>query len=250
MIENQSGINGMIFAAGLGTRLSPLTDSKPKALVEVAGKPLLWHAINHFYSYGVRYIVVNVHHFANQVIDFLAEIDFDGLEIVVSNESSQLLDTGGGLAYAQKLFKPDMPVLVGNADVFSNAPLDKMIDAHRKNKSDVTLMTMQRSSARQLVFNSEGLLAGWINHESGKRIVARDCANTHEAAFCGFHIIEPAFLDRLQPNRVFPIMDAYLDNAATCAISEFVMPPGYYWFDVGTVQKLETVERFVGNDNR
>lgn len=243
-------MNGMIFAAGLGTRLSPLTNNMPKALVPVAGQPLLWHAINHLYGYGIRHLVVNVHHFANQVVDFLARHQWDGLKIVVSDESDCLLDTGGGLVKALPLFKPEEPILVANADVFSNAPLDLMIDKHKCGKAPVTLMTMQRPSTRQLLFNDQGVLSGWVNHESGEERIARAGQTNHESAFCGFHIIEPSFLASLPQQGKFPIMEAYLDQASAADIVEYAMPEGHYWFDVGTLKKLEVVNQFISSENK
>lgn len=243
-------MNGMIFAAGLGTRLSPITDNKPKALVEVGGKPLLWHAINNFYNHGIRYIVVNVHHFPSQIIDYLQTVSWDGLKIAISDESDTLLDTGGGLVNARKLFMPHEPVLIGNADVLSNADLSHMMQFHKQHKPLVTLMTMQRPSTRQLVFNHDGLLSGWVNHQNGDRITARNEQNTHESAFCGFHIVEQAFIDMLPQEGAFPIMDAYLSRAAEVAIRESVMPPRCHWFDVGTVDKLEIAETFMVTNNR
>ncbi len=240
----------MIFAAGLGTRLSPLTNNMPKALVPVAGQPLLWHAINHLYGYGIRHLVVNVHHFANQVIAYLAQHQWEGLQVFISDESDCLLDTGGGLVKALPLFKPEEPILVANADVFCNAPLDKMMAAHEKLNSSVTLMTMQRPSTRQLLFNGQGLLSGWVNHESGEERIARAGQTTHESAFCGFHIIEPSFLASLPQQGKFPIMDAYLGRASEVGIREFAMPPGHFWFDVGTLNKLEVVNQFISSANK
>lgn len=240
----------MIFAAGLGTRLSPLTNNMPKALVPVGGQPLLWHAINHLYGYGIRHLVVNVHHFANQVVDYLTHHQWQGLEIVISDESECLLDTGGGLVKALPLFKPGEPILVANADVFCNAPLDKMMAAHEKQNSQVTLMTMQRPSTRQLLFNEQGHLSGWVNHESGEERIARAGQTTHESAFCGFHIIEPSFLASLPQQGKFPIMEAYLDQASAADIVEYAMPEGHYWFDVGTIKKLEAVNQFIASENK
>lgn len=241
----------MIFAAGLGTRLSPLTNNMPKALVPVGGQPLLWHAINHLYGYGIRHLVVNVHHFANQVVDYLANHQWAGLEILISDESECLLDTGGGLVKALPLFIPGEPVLVANADVFCNAPLDKMMAAHEKLNSSVTLMTMQRPSTRQLLFNPQGLLSGWVNHETGEKKIARIEPATHESAFCGFHIIEPSFLAALpQQEGKFPIMEAYLERASEVEIHEFSMPGGHHWFDVGTLNKLEVVNQFISTANK
>lgn len=238
-------MNGMIFAAGLGTRLNPITDAMPKALVQVAGKPLLWHAINHFYDSGIRHLVVNVHHFAHQVVRFLENHKWEGLTVLISDESDLLLDTGGGLVNAIPLFIPGQPVLVGNADVLSNAPLQLFMEAHQASDSQVSLMTMQRNSSRQLQFNDTGLLSGWINHETGEVKVARPNQDTHEAAFCGFHVIEQSFLKSLHQSGVFPIMDAYLDSASSIHIKQFNMPEGYFWFDVGTTKKLDLACRFM-----
>lgn len=155
-------MNGMIFAAGLGTRLAPLTLSKPKALVEVGGEPLLSRAINHLVEAGVNHIVVNVHHFAGQIIDYVDSHRCDwSAEIVISDESDLLLDTGGGLFKALPLFPDDSPIVIGNADVVCDAPLSQLVETHKFRCWDATLMTSPRHSTRHLLFDGGDRLCGW-----------------------------------------------------------------------------------------
>ena len=176
-------MNGMIFAAGLGTRLAPLTDTRPKALVEVGGVPLLSRAIDHLADAGVDHIVVNVHHFANQVVGFIDDNKAKWkADVVVSDESDLLLDTGGGLVKALSLFPDDGPVVVGNADVVCNAPLARLIQSHVSNGDDATLMTSGRTSTRHLLFDADGLLCGWEDVKSRKRRDARSAARRSMAA--------------------------------------------------------------------
>lgn len=240
-------MNGMIFAAGLGTRLAPYTNSCPKALVEVGGKPLLEHAIDHFYASGVRHLVVNVHHFAPMVKEYVRRTahQWEGLRILISDESDALLDTGGGLAKALPLFTADTPIVVGNADVYSNAPIAQMMAEHTMHSRKATLLTKGRNSTRQLLFDASGRLCGWTNKTTGEVKMPRPCADMHESAFGGFHIIEPSLVEALGEVRKFPIIDAYLSAAADNNIGEARIDTGYYWFDVGTPEKLDAVNAFI-----
>ncbi|MBP5364416.1 MAG: nucleotidyltransferase family protein [Bacteroidales bacterium] len=241
-------MNGMIFAAGLGTRLAPLTDNRPKALVEVGGRPLLAHAIEHFRQAEIRRIVINVHHFAQQIKDYISAnaSHWPDTELIISDESDQLLDTGGGLAKALPLFNSDA-VVVGNADVLCDVPLQWLIVQHKASGREATLLTKQRPSTRQLLFDADGRLSGWTNKTSGEVKMPRPADNLHESAFCGFHVIETELLKTMLPVSKFPIIDAYLQRAAEHNIGETTIPDECYWFDVGTVEKLRTAEDFLKN---
>ncbi len=243
-------MNGMIFAAGLGTRLAPLTLSKPKALVEVGGEPLLSRAINHMAQAGVGHIVVNVHHFASQVVDYVESHRADwNAEIVISDESDLLLDTGGGLFKALPLFPDDGPVVIGNADVVCDAPLSELMEAHLSHGWDATLMTSPRSSTRHLLFDSESRLCGWEDVKNDKHREARPATVAYREAFNGFHVVEQrlvrSFFAEGAAVRPLPIINAYLDLAGDFMIGRSPIPEGRYWFDVGTVEKLAVAEDFL-----
>lgn len=248
-------MNGMIFAAGLGTRLAPLTDTKPKALVEVGGKPLLEHAINNFVAGGVTTLVINVHHFAGQIIEYVRQNSYKwpNTHILISDESDFLLDTGGGLVKALPLFEKDSPVIIGNADVYCNVPVKWLYNEHVKANCSATMLTRQRNSTRQLLFAPDGRLSGWRNKTNGEERLPRlpeiATETLHESAFCGFHVIEQGLIRFWQPVHKFPIIDAYLNVAADDRILELKLAPEYYWFDVGTIDKLKAVEDFIKNQN-
>ena len=156
-------MKAMIFAAGLGTRLKPLTDHMPKALVPVAGKPMLEHVIEKLKASGFNEIVINVHHFGNQIIDFLKEKDNFGIQIWISDETEELLDTGGGIKKAAHFF--DEPFLVHNADILSNVNLKALYEYHQASGNDATLLVSPRKTVRYLLFE-ENRLCGWVNKDT------------------------------------------------------------------------------------
>lgn len=244
-------MNGMIFAAGLGTRLAPLTDTMPKALVEVDGKPLLEHAINQFAKGGVTRLVINVHHFADLIKKYVEanKQKWPNTKICISDESDYLLDTGGGLVKALEYFTDDKPIVVGNADVYCDVPIDWLYNEHLKSSRSATLLTRKRPSTRQLLFDADGRLSGWRNKTTEEERLPRvkDVAteSMHESAFCGFHVIEQGLVRFWLPVHKFPIIDAYLKVAADDKIYEVELDKKYYWFDVGTIEKLNAVEEFV-----
>lgn len=240
-------MQGMIFAAGLGTRLAPLTNTRPKALVEVCGRPLLEHAIERFCASGVTTIVINVHHFASQIKDYVQENAhrWSDVHLYISDESDELLDTGGGLVNALHFFAPDEPIVVGNADVLCDIQLDKYVELHKISKRDATLITRKRDSTRQLLFDDNQRLCGWINKTTGEQILPREASNMHESAFCGFHIIQPSLVKTMMPVRKFPIINAYLERVSQYNIGEESLDQNCYWFDVGTIEKLQTAEKIL-----
>ena len=164
-------MQSMIFAAGLGTRLKPLTDRMPKALVRVGGKPLIEHIVRRLVSAGSRRIVVNVHHFANQIIEYLRQNNF-GADIRISDESEMLLDTGGGIKKATPLFNTNEPVLIHNVDILSNVDLRALYDyaceAETEQKVDAVLLVSPRKTKRYLIFNKDMRLVGWTNVDTGE----------------------------------------------------------------------------------
>ena len=172
----------MIFAAGLGTRLKPLTDTMPKALVKVGGQPLLWHVIQKLMAAGYERIVVNVHHFARQIVDYLMANQNFGLDIRISDETEQLLETGGGIKKALPLFDPTEPILIHNVDILSNLDLSVL-------PADTPLLVVsERTTKRYLQFDDNMRLVGWKNIETGE-VKGRE---GRSLAFSGIHIFHPS----------------------------------------------------------
>ena len=225
----------MIFAAGLGTRLKPLTDTMPKALVRVGGEPLLWHVIQKLKVSGYERLVVNVHHFAEQIVDYLKANDNFGLDISISDETSGLLETGGGIKKALPLFDPSEPILIHNVDILSNLDLSAL-------PADAPLLVVsQRKTKRYLQFGDDMRLIGWKNIETGE---VKGCEG-RPLAFSGIHMFHPSLAPLLEdwPDR-FPIMDFYLRVCADHVIRGFEAP-NLQLLDVGKLDTLEQANEFL-----
>lgn len=235
----------MIFAAGLGTRMRPLTYKRPKALIEVAGKPLLEHVIHRLKEYGFDEIVVNVHHFADLIIDFLKQNDNFGLNIQISDESGKLLDTGGGLKKAIPLLAGREPILLHNVDVLSTIDLSAMMMAHRSSGSLATLAVSQRDTSRYLLFNGENRMAGWENTNIGEiRGSIRDSENYETLAFSGIHVIDPGIFKLMPDKDVFSIIDLYLQICPKYPIRAFRHNPNQF-LDIGKPEQLTKAKDFL-----
>lgn len=240
-------MNAMIFAAGLGTRLRPLTNDRPKALVEVAGRTLLEHNILKLRDAGFDHLVVNVHHFADQVISFLSAHDNFGIDIRVSDERDLLLDTGGGLRKAMELFPDDEPVLVHNVDIISEADLASLYRSHCEADArcrtfgqilGATLVTNCRKTSRYLLFDDDSRLRGWTNISTGE---VRGILAPHQFAFSGIHIVSHAlvpYLNSYPAPDAFPIMDFYLSSCSDIVLRGEQLPDGCRWVDCGKVESL------------
>ena len=207
----------MILAAGLGTRLKPITDTLPKALVEIEGVPMLQHVILSLKKQGFDKIIVNVHHFANQIIEFLDTNKF-GVDIKISDESDSLLDTGGGIVKAYPLLfnNDDSPVLIHNVDILSNANLKGLMDESNKNTIGSNLLVSDRESSRKLLFNKEMNLCGWHDLKNNKfRLIGdRKKENTSELAFSGIYVVTKDAVEEMKnlcETGSFPIMDYFLN---------------------------------------
>ena len=240
-------MKAMIFAAGLGTRLKPVTDNLPKALVPIAGKPLLEHVILKLKSAGFDEIIVNVHHFPDQIIDFLKANNNFSIRIEVSDERNLLLDTGGGIRKAAWFFDDEKPFLVHNVDIFSNVDLKVLYHQHLRTNSLATLVVSKRDTFRYLLFDDNLRLSGWINEKTGetKPINLKKIELYNKLAFAGIQVLSPKVFDlmkNLEPK--FPIMDFYLSNAASQTITGFV-PDNYNMLDVGKLDILDEAERFL-----
>ena len=240
----------MIFAAGLGTRLKPLTDTMPKALVRVGGKPLIEHVVEKLKDAGFGRMVVNVHHFAPQVVDYLHANGNFGADIRISDESAVLLDTGGGLKKAGPLFQPDVPVLIHNVDILSNVNLVRFYENSKD--SDATLLVSERKTKRYLLFDDGMRLVGWTNVETGEvKSPYPDFAPSkyRRLSFCGIHVISPEVFELMRgwPEK-FSIIDFYLNMAATRKIRA-VYAPGLKIIDIGSPEKLAEADRIISRRN-
>lgn len=235
-------MQAFIPAAGLGTRLLTLTEHRPKALVEVGGVPLLKIAIDNLVRQGVTRIVVNVHHFADMLIDYLQSYDW-GTEVLVSNEKDKLLDTGGGLKKAAPLFKRDEPILIHNVDILSRINFRDLVELHQQDGNFVTLAVSVRDTSRFLLFADNGLLVGWNNRSTGEtKWVDELVAKNRALAFSGIAVLEPGVLDVLPPCEIpYPIVPAYLNIAKEHRISYFIHSSSD-WMDVGTPQSLNKAQ--------
>ena len=234
----------MIFAAGLGTRLRPLTDTMPKALVRVGGEPLLHRVIMNLKSAGFERIVVNVHHFAEQIIDYLKTNDNFGLDIRISDESDALLDTGGGIRKAAPLFDPSSPILIHNVDILHNVDLATFYESAISH--DATLMVSERQTSRYLIFNDDMRLRAWINIKTGE--VKPQSSQSPEglrAAFSGLHVFSPRLFPLMAewPDK-FGIIDFYLDACHKADIRG-IINTDLRLLDVGKLDSLSEAEQFV-----
>ena len=236
-------MNALILAAGLGTRLGQFTEDRPKALVEVAGKTMLEHQLMHLHRAGVEHFVVNVHHFADKVIEFLDEKGNFGLDIRISDERDMLLDTGGGIRRAMHLFGNDRPVLVHNVDIFSGADLAGLYSRHLESGAAITLLTASRQTSRYLWFDSSSRLRGWNNTKTGQvrsPFADFDMQKCSPMAFQGIHVLSSealAELDKVEKT-AFSITDFYVDNAARLDIRTEKMPATVQWIDAGKPDAL------------
>ena len=217
-------MKAMIFAAGLGTRLKPLTDSMPKALVPVAGKPMLEHVIEKLKSVGFDEIIINVHHFADQIKDFLKANDDFGITIHISDETDMLLDTGGGIKKAAPYFNE--PVLIHNVDILSNIDLKELYDYHLSSGNDSTLLVSPRKTVRYLLFNESHRLCGWVNNatlQTQPQGFVYQPEIQQEYAFSGIHVISPSLFKAMgnEWTGKFSIMDFYLQTCKELKIGGY-----------------------------
>lgn len=238
--------NAMLFAAGLGTRLRPLTNDRPKALVELKGVSLLERAIRKLKQAGIREIVVNVHHFADQIESFLSKNDNFGLEIHISDERDQLLETGGGLLKARTWLEKEA-FLVMNTDVVSNINLANLMKTHLETGALATLAIRKRNTSRYLLFDESRQLVGWENIKTGEQKMSRSVASYEPYGFSGIHVMSPALFDYM-PNELqkFSIIDTYLVAAKKEMIQGFEHNEDV-WFDVGKPEQLRQAESVIND---
>jgi len=261
-------MKAMILAAGLGTRLKPFTDAHPKALYQSEGKTLLEHAIDHLKTAGITEVIINVHHFARQIIDFLNQHENFGLHIAISDETGELLETGGGVKKAAWFFNDCDAAIIRNVDILSDLDLSKFITYHRSSGSLATLAIRKRETSRYLLFDDEMQLCGWENRKTGERLIVRDERydspdhvaerNGHDSgslpgknpelttphisgsapapitpyAFSGIQVLCPAVFPLITEEGKFSLIELYLRLAKDQKIAGFV-EDGVVWEDVG-----------------
>lgn len=239
-------MKAMVLAAGLGTRLRPLTDDRPKALVEVAGRTLLEITLARLREFGVREAIVNVHHFADMVVDYLkANSNFE-MRIEVSRED-MLLDTGGGLKKAAWFFLEDSdeegekeaPFILHNADVLSTIDLRRMVRAHAERRALATLAVQERETSRYLLFDDQLQLCGRRAAREGKPEIVRPAQQPLALAFSGIHVVSPRLLPMMKEEGVFSIIDSYLRLAGEGERIQAFRADEYYWRDLGTPESLK-----------
>lgn len=236
-------MKAMIFAAGLGTRLRPLTDTMPKALIDINGKPALERVILKLKAVGVDEMVVNVHHFADQIVDFLQAHDNFGVDIAISDERGQLLDTGGGILAARRWLDCGEPFIVHNADIMTDFDVAAMYESHKHSGADVTLLTQRRQSSRYLYFDSGGRMRGWGRADGSAKIPEElDTENLTGLGFGGVSVVSTG---------VFPLLEAYASRTPVFSTTPFYAtncnaldirsytPGGVYrWVDIGKPETL------------
>ena len=232
-------MKAMIFAAGLGTRLKPFTNTHPKALAEINGIPLLEIIVKRLLSFGFDNIVINVHHFQDQILEFLQKNKNFNANISISDESTLLLDTGGGLKNASSLLINNGPILVHNVDIVSNIDLEWLYKSHIESNSLASLACMERKSSRDFLINAQHELCGWRNNSTKELKISRETENfLKPIAFTGIHVINPEFLNLITEKGVFSIVDVYLRLARDHSINVIEVDKPV-WLDLGTPENLQ-----------
>lgn len=254
----KSMIQAMIFAAGLGTRLKPITDHMPKAMVSVGGEPLIKHVIDRLKAAGAERIIVNVHHFASQITEYLKKNNNFDIDIRISDETEKLLDTGGGIKKAAHLFDDASPILIHNVDILSNVDLKRFYEAEpmaiaegddKAGLTDALLLVSERKTKRYLLFSEGMRLVGWTNVETGEVRSPYPGLNPEDCrmyAFAGIHVISPRLfrmMDEEFPDK-FGIIDFYLKACATHSIKGYVKED-LKLLDVGKLDSLKEAEEFL-----
>lgn len=233
----------MIFAAGLGTRLRPLTNDRPKALVELEGKTLLERVIERMKEVEIERLVINIHHFADKIRAFLQGHDNFGMDIVLSEEREELLDTGGGVLKARDLFIPGKPVLIHNVDILTDLNLNALIRQHKEHDAYATLVVKPCLADRVLKFN-QGVLKGWENKRTGEqKIVDEGFYEAREYNYCGIQILSPDYLRNIVLEGVFSIIDEHLTQAKNHPI-ELFQHDGIA-FDLGTPEAIKEAKNLL-----
>ncbi len=235
-------MKAMILAAGLGTRLRPLTDKRPKALVEIAGRTMVEITLSRLRAFGVREVIINVHHFADMVVEYLKTNDNFGMRVEISREGV-LLDTGGGLKKAAWFFLEDSkrveePFILHNVDVISTIDLRRMLQFHAENQALATLAVQDRETTRYLLFDEELRLCGRRTGSDQKSEIVRPSRQVQALAFSGIHVISPRLLPMMSEEGAFSIIDTYLRIAGQGEKIAAFRADEYYWRDLGRPENV------------
>lgn len=241
-------MKAMIFAAGLGTRLRPLTNDRPKALVEVGGVAMLERVINRLKTYDIDEIVINIHHFGEKIIDFLKQNNNFGITIHISDERNLLLDTGGGILNARQWLDGNEPIIIHNADILTDFDLHKMVKQHVENNADATLLVANRKTARYFYIDENNQLKGWTNILTWevKPMNYQAKATDKMLAFGGVHIVSPSIFHELinySSEPKFSITPFYIDKCNDLKIMGYTPSEDYQWHDIGKIESIAVAEQ-------
>jgi NDP-sugar pyrophosphorylase family protein len=234
-------MKAMILAAGLGTRLKPFTDQHPKALAVINGKSLLQRNIEYLASYGITDIIVNVHHFPDQITDAIKNDNGFGSNITISDEKDKVLETGGGLMKAKDFFDEEEPFVLMNVDILTDMNLRRMIKQHKSSKALATLAVTQRETTRYFLFDDLENLCGWKNVKTGEQKISKEAGKYFEKAFSGIHVISPQIFSLVKLKGKFSMVDVYLQLCKTNCIMGFDHSTTKF-IDVGKPQSIAIAE--------
>ena len=244
-------MKAMILAAGLGTRLKPFTNNTPKALVPILGKPAIEHVILKLKNQGFNEIIINIHHLADQIIDFIKSKNYFDIRIEFSDEREKLLDTGGAIKKASWFFDEDESVLIHNADIISDVDLFAVYNNHIHSKAMATLVVNDRKTSRYLFFDHLNNLKGWINEKDGQTVSSSDYNSMihHKFAFFGIHVLSGKAISLMKrfPDK-FSIINFYLSICDNNSVSAYIAKDNYM-VDVGKLTSLNKAEEFLKNQN-
>lgn len=234
-------MKAMILAAGLGTRLKPFTNHHPKALAMVNGKAILQRNIEFLASFGIKEVIVNVHHFTDQIINLINENNGFGSTITISDETKEVLETGGGLMKAKDFLNGEEPFVLLNVDILTNMNIDKMIEPHLSSKALATLCVSQRKTSRYFLFDEQDNLCGWRNVNVNQETIVKPADNYIEKAFWGIHVISPQIFQLIKREGKFSIVDAYMDLCKDHTIKAYDDTDSKF-IDVGKPESIALAE--------
>lgn len=239
-------MKAMIFAAGLGTRFKPWTDANPKALAIINGKSLLQRNIEYLQKYGITDVVVNVHHFADTIIDTVSANNGWGSNITISDERNEVLETGGGLLKAQSLLQNESPFITLNADILTDFPIDELVQFHQQKKALISFGVSNRKTTRNFLFDENNQLCGWENNVTGEQITSIQNRVLHPMAYCCVAIFEPTVFEKIPQRGKFSLTETYLSLAEKNLIAGFEHNNNR-WIDVGKPESVEVAEKMFNN---
>lgn len=241
-------MKAMILAAGKGTRMGSLTEKQPKALVRFNGKPMIENLIVKLKNSGYNCLLINIHHFGEQIIDFVKENNNFGIDITFSDERNELLDTGGAVLKAASFFQGTEPVLIHNVDIWTDLDLKVFAQWFQKSNAVAGLVVKERRSSRKLLFDSRMQLTGWKNSKTGEiKISGNNRTGTKEYAYSGIWMCRPEFIPLIPYTGCFSIIDAWLAIAKKHKISGYA-DKNSRWFDLGSPEKLKNANRLIAED--